>query len=55
MPLALATASLSRGFISISGPPSLAAIWISLETLENIFDLLASAAPFFRFMVDHLL
>jgi hypothetical protein len=26
-----------------------------LETLENIFDRLASAASFFRLMVDHLL
>ena len=56
-PLPLVIAVLNLGFISGSllPPPSLTAIVISLDILEKIFDLLASNAPFFLFMVDHLL
>ena len=43
------------GFISGSPPPSLADRAISLETCVNTAPRLASAAPFFRLMVDHLL
>jgi hypothetical protein len=42
-------------FISGSLPPSRAAKVISLDTCVNTTPRLASAAPFLRLMVDHLL
>ncbi len=48
-------ASLSLGLASGSPPPSLAAIEIYFISFVNSLPLLASAAPFFLFIVDHLL
>ena len=47
--------NLKVGFISGFPPNALAATVISLDKRVKITPLLASAAPFFRFMVDHLL
>jgi hypothetical protein len=54
-PLAFWIASLKLEFVSGSPPPTLAAIMISFMILVKIFPLLASFAPFFRLIVDHLL
>src|SRR5690606_25094911 len=54
-PLALSTASRSRGFASRSGPPSFAATVISLMSLVNSLPRAASTAPFLRLMLAHLL
>ena len=44
-----------RGFMSASGPPTRTAMPISRASLANTFAFLASVAPFFRLIVDHLL
>ena len=49
------TAAASAALDSMSGPPSLAATMIARESLEKSWPRLASAAPFLRLMVDHLL
>src|SRR5208283_633917 len=54
-PFAFAMASRRRGLCSGSGPLSFTEIVMSLMILEKILDRLASNAPFFRLMVDHLL
>ena len=51
---ALSTARRRRGFAAGSGPPSLAAVAISRISLVNTLPRRASAAPFFRLIVDHL-
>jgi hypothetical protein len=48
-------ANLKVGFISGSPPPSRAAKVISFEIRVKAAPRLASAAPFFRLIVDHLL
>ena len=48
-------ANLKDGFMSGFPPKSLAAKVISLDNLVKIAPLLASAAPFLRLIVDHLL
>src|SRR3712207_6793139 len=53
--LAFETARASAGFISGSPPPSRAATVMALDSLPKSAPRLASAAPFLRFMVDHLL
>src|SRR5215211_6353529 len=53
--LALETARASAGFISGSPPPSRAATVMALDSLPNSAPRLASAAPFLRLIVDHLL
>src|SRR5688572_28042635 len=53
--LALETARASAGFISGSPPRSRAATVMALDSLPKSAPRLASAAPFLRFMVDHLL
>jgi hypothetical protein len=50
---ALSTASLSRKLELMSLPPSRAAITISRVSRVKTAPRLASAAPFFRLMVDH--
>ena len=55
-PLALAIATRKDGLASESGPPpDLTATVIALITRVNSLDRLASVAPFFLLMVDHLL
>jgi hypothetical protein len=51
----LFSARRNRALPSGSVPPSFTAILISLIIFEKILERLASAAPFLRFMVDHLL
>src|SRR6185295_13948603 len=49
--MAVARVALDSG----SGPPSLAATMMARESLEKSWPRLASAAPFLRLMVAHLL
>src|SRR5262245_28956543 len=49
--IALASAALDSG----SGPPSLAATMMARESFEKSWPRLASAAPFLRLIVAHLL
>ena len=55
IPLALFTATRRRGLPLISDPPSFTAIVISFKTREKALLRFASAAPFLRLIVDHLL
>jgi hypothetical protein len=53
-PRALSTARRSRGLELGSPPPIRAAVTISRISLVKTLPRLASAAPFFRLIVDHL-